>query len=90
MILKYRNLVVCLTTFLFIVVVRIDAQCVRSATTVSGKNAPSGDLCSGQLILNENFDEFDRDLWEHEITLGGGGVSIYTLPYIFKQFRRDM
>lgn len=53
----------------------VNNQCRLSQTTVSGKFAPKGDLCSGQLLLDENFNDFNRDLWEHEITLGGGGVS---------------
>lgn len=76
MALKYRRFVVILATLLPFFVVEIESQCVRSATTVSGKNAPAGDLCSGQLLLNENFNKFDRSLFEHELTLGGGGVSI--------------
>lgn len=54
------------------------SQCVPTVTTVSGKSAPTGTLCSGQLLLDENFNEFNTNLWEHEITLGGGGVSIHT------------
>ena len=26
-----------------------------------------------QLIFNEEFDHLNFDVWEHEITLGGGG-----------------
>lgn len=48
--------------------------CQPSITTVSGSKAPKGPLCKGQLLLDERFTEFDRDLWRHEITLGGGGV----------------
>lgn len=53
-------------------------SCRVSQTTASGKYAPSGEFCSGQLIFIENFNSLNRDLWEHEITLGGGGVSIST------------
>lgn len=49
--------------------------CKYTLTTVSGSKAPTGRICKGQLLLNENFVEFDRDLWKHEVTLGGGGVS---------------
>lgn len=76
MTLKLKNLIAIVATLLPIFINAIDAQCVKSPTTVSGRNAPTGNLCSGQLILDENFDQFDRTLWEHEITLGGGGVSI--------------
>lgn len=79
MALKYERFFVILVTLLSFSVNRIRTQCVQSATTVSGKSAPTGALCSGQLILEENFNEFNRNLWEHEITLGGGGVSIRTI-----------
>lgn len=49
--------------------------CRPSITTASGAKAPKGPFCKGQLLLDERFTEFDRDLWRHEITLGGGGVS---------------
>lgn len=51
--------------------------CRYTPTTVSGTKAPTGRICKGQLILDEKFLEFDRDLWKHELTLGGGGVSFY-------------
>lgn len=50
--------------------------CTYTPTTVSGTKAPSGRICKGQLLLNERFTDFDRDLWRHELTLGGGGVSV--------------
>ena len=31
------------------------------------------------VIFNDQFDTLDMKAWEHEITLGGGGVSILTL-----------
>lgn len=37
----------------------------------------TGTICSGDLIFEDNFDFFDFKKWEHENTLGGGGVSIY-------------
>lgn len=76
MILKLKYLIAIVATLSPIFINPIDAQCVQSPTTVSGRNAPTGNLCSGQLILDENFNQFDRSLWEHEITLGGGGVSM--------------
>lgn len=27
------------------------------------------------VIFEDNFDKFDFDVWQHEITAGGGGVS---------------
>lgn len=50
--------------------------CRYTPTTASGTKAPTGQICKGQLIFEENFDTFDRDTWTHELTLGGGGVSI--------------
>lgn len=78
MVMKYKNFAAILVALLPIFVIRVESQCAPTVTTVSGKNAPMGKLCSGQLILDENFNNFDNSLWEHEITLGGGGVSIQT------------
>lgn len=48
--------------------------CAPSVTTVSGPYAPGGQICQQQLILNENFNTFDMNLWRHEVTMNGGGV----------------
>lgn len=56
--------------------------CRRTLTTVSGTRAPTGRLCRGQLILEDNFNELDTDLWGHEVTLGGGGVSDIFKPSV--------
>lgn len=50
--------------------------CKYTPTTVSGSKAPIGPICKGQLIFEDKFIDFDRDTWKHEVTLGGGGVSI--------------
>lgn len=47
-------------------------DCVPSPTTVSGTHAPK-EFCSGDLIFEDNFDDFDAKIWEHETTLAGGG-----------------
>lgn len=52
------------------------ASCTPSITRVSAGDVPLGQLCSGQIVLNEEFNSLDTSLWEHEITLGGGGVSL--------------
>lgn len=53
----------------------ITAQdCTASETTASGRYAPTGTICSGDLIFEDNFDEFNLRKWEHEKTLAGGGV----------------
>lgn len=46
-----------------------------SVTTVSGTHAPHGRICPGDLIFEDNFDNFSLPIWQHELTLGGGGVS---------------
>lgn len=48
--------------------------CNQSITTVSGKNAPSN-ICSGQLIFEDNFNDFDQNIWQHISTLSGGRAS---------------
>lgn len=47
--------------------------CTPSATTVSGSHAPGGQICSGQLIFEENFNTLDQGKWRHEVSLAGGG-----------------
>lgn len=69
-------MVLIITILVVTYVALINGDCVPSITTVSGSQAPTGQICSGQLILNEDFNTFNKTLWEHEITLGGGGVSI--------------
>lgn len=49
-----------------------NAQCAPSLTTASGTKAP-GQICSGQLIFEDNFGFFDQTVWRHDITLSGGG-----------------
>lgn len=50
------------------------AQCAQpSITSASGEYAPSGQICSGQVIFEDNFDTLDLALWRHENTLSGGG-----------------
>ncbi|XP_069688094.1 beta-1,3-glucan-binding protein-like [Periplaneta americana] len=50
----------------------VSAQCIASITTASGSRAPAS-ICSGDLIFDENFREFNLDTWNHEITAAGGG-----------------
>ncbi|KAJ8945917.1 hypothetical protein NQ314_009011 [Rhamnusium bicolor] len=40
---------------------------------VSGNQAPSGQICPGDLIFEDTFDELNLKKWQHELTLGGGG-----------------
>lgn len=64
--------IICL---IFCIIIQSDAEeCKPSATTVSGFKAPQN-ICSGQLIFDENFDELDKQIWTPEVSLSGGGVS---------------
>ncbi|XP_039748532.1 beta-1,3-glucan-binding protein-like isoform X3 [Pararge aegeria] len=51
---------------------KVNAECQPSVTTVSGTHAPKA-ICSGAMIFDDEFDEFDFETWQHEVTLGGGG-----------------
>lgn len=80
---------VCLVIVVIGVISGIDSlrgTCRYTPTKVKGTKAPTGPICKGQLLLDERFTDFDRDLWKHEITLGGGGVSA-TLTHITSSFR---
>lgn len=35
-----------------------------------------GVLTQNNLIFYDDFDEFDLSVWEHELTMGGGGFLI--------------
>jgi beta-glucanase (GH16 family) len=59
--------------FLLTVFHECRSQCTSSPTTISGTHAPAGQICSGDLIFEDNFDEFDLKKWQHESTLAGGG-----------------
>lgn len=48
-------------------------KCTPSITTASGTHAPSS-FCSGDIIFQEEFDYLNFKKWQHENTLGGGGV----------------
>ena len=34
---------------------------------------PDYEASPGELVFVENWDTFNMDIWEHEITMGGGG-----------------
>lgn len=51
-------------------------DCEPSITTASGWRAPTGVICPGDLIFEDNFDFVDFDKWTRENTLSGGGVSL--------------
>lgn len=68
-----------MSKWIFVVFVCIFAfgnaqNCKPSITTASGSNAPA-EICSGDLILDETFDDLDKDLWKPEVNFWGGGVS---------------
>lgn len=48
------------------------AACNPTPTTAKGTHAPSN-FCSGDLIFEDNFDEFDLTKWQHAVTMAGGG-----------------
>lgn len=54
-------------------------KCEKTVTTatLSGLKKSPGEkkLCSGDLIFEETFDNFDLDVWQHDITLNGDKVS---------------
>lgn len=46
------------------------SSCERSITTASGTRAPK-EICIGDLIFEENFNDFDLKTWEHRLENGG-------------------
>lgn len=55
--------------------------CRYTPTVVSGTHASTEPICKGQLLFDEQFDNFDNSRWQHELTLGGGGVSL-SITYV--------
>lgn len=51
-------------------------HCPKSVTTVSGNAIKFGEICQGQLIFEDDFNDLNENIWQHEITVGGGGVSL--------------
>lgn len=49
-------------------------ECRPSPTTASGSSAPP-QICSGQLIFHEPFDNLDKQKWNPLVTFWDGGVS---------------
>lgn len=67
----------------------IGAKCDPSVTTASGSSAPTGVICPGDLIFEDNFNSLSNAVWEHENTLGGGGVSRCILFTCYLLLRSD-
>lgn len=53
-----------------------------SITTASGSAAPTGVICPGELIFEDEFDFVDGNKWTKENTLSGGGVR-YLICFIY-------
>ena len=58
-------------------------ECKFSPTTASGRYAPFGKLCKGQLIFQEHFDSFNTEVWERENDMDDSGVSFFYKIFIF-------
>lgn len=75
-----NSIIVCVIVVICIIVGSNSQEelplCNPSVTTVTGTHAPKGQICSGQLILNEEFHQFNHELWKNEIAMGGGGVNL--------------
>ncbi|XP_044766633.1 beta-1,3-glucan-binding protein-like [Coccinella septempunctata] len=63
----------CIIGLLVEVVIPILGQCTPSKTRVSGSYSNGRRICSGDLILSENFDSLNQNLWNHELTVDGNG-----------------
>ncbi|PSN52721.1 Beta-1 [Blattella germanica] len=62
------------------------AQCTPSVTTAVGSRAPS-QICSGDLIFNEEFDILDLETWNHEKTATGGGSDLTPCDFFLVHMR---
>lgn len=55
----------------------VEAHCTPSITKVSAGDAPLGQLCSGQLVLNEDFDTLDTQVPIHLLPKSGQWLKLY-------------
>lgn len=53
-------------------------DCAPSITSASGTAAFN--VCSGNLIFEENFNHLDKNKWQPEVTLSDGAVSKICFP----------
>lgn len=64
-------------------------KCEKTVTTatLSGfkKSPTEKKVCSGELIFEETFENFDLDVWQHDSTLNGDRVSF---AMAFKKCRK--
>lgn len=58
-------------------------DCKPSITTASGSSAPQ-QICSGQLIFDEDFDSLNKEIWRPLSTFSDGGVSYSLKVYHIK------
>lgn len=68
------------------VVSPIYGKCKPSRTRVSGSYMKKRKICSGKLLLSENFKTLRQNLWNHELTVNGNGVS--TILKLMKDYIR--
>ena len=48
---------------IFLALIGCALGCVPSITRVTGTHAPGGQLCSGQLLFEDNFNGIDTSKW---------------------------
>ena len=53
-----------------------EEKCEPSVTTSSTFKGP---ICRGALIFEDTFDFLDTSKWSHEVSLSGGGVSLFII-----------
>lgn len=56
----------CLYLVLAGIIPSLRSECVQSVTTASGPKAPLTPVCSGDLIFEDNFNNFDLNTWLHQ------------------------
>lgn len=55
-----------------VLIISVNGQCLPTITTAGGPQAPS-QICAGQLIFEDTFDNLNTAKWKHDRTLAGGG-----------------
>lgn len=65
------------------------SKCGASVTRVSGTHAPS-QICSGDIIFQEEFNSLNFKKWQHENTLAGGRVREFYRKWRRRRFECDL
>lgn len=69
---------------------QVNGNCIPSITIASGTHAPRGPICANTVIFNENFNTLNKNIWKHERSMFGGGVSALLIYFDYLRYLRHI